>query len=63
MLFKLISSAGTGFSYVGKYTLLLIAFMRVGEKNIKYAARKMLLRKYDPIVNQYVLFMEQKLKK
>jgi large subunit ribosomal protein L33 len=43
MLFKLISSAGTGFSYIG-------------EKNIKHAARKMMLRKYDPIVNQYVLF-------
>ena len=50
MLFKLISSAGTGFSYIG-------------EKNIKYAARKLMLRKYDPIVNMYVLFTEQKLKK
>ena len=50
MLFKLISTAGTGFSYIG-------------EKNIKYAARKLMLRKYDPIVNQYVLFAEQKLKK
>lgn len=35
----------------------------IGEKNIKYAARKMMLRKYDPIVNQYVLFQEAKLKK
>ena len=35
----------------------------VGEKNIKHAARKMMLRKYDPVVNQYVLFQETKLKK
>ena len=60
MLFKLISSAGTGFSYIG--TKSFITF-NIGEKNIKYAARKMFLRKYDPIVNQYVLFTEQKLKK
>jgi ribosomal protein L33 len=35
----------------------------IGEKNIKHAARKMVLTKYDPIVNRYVLFTEQKLKK
>jgi large subunit ribosomal protein L33 len=38
MLYKLVSSAGTGFFYVG-------------EKNTKYAARKLALRKYDPLVN------------
>ena len=35
----------------------------IGEKNIKHAARKLFMRKYDPIVNQYVLFTEHKLKK
>jgi large subunit ribosomal protein L33 len=50
MLFKLLSTAGTGFFYVG-------------EKNTRNAARKLMLRKYDPIVNRYVLFAEQKLKK
>jgi large subunit ribosomal protein L33 len=38
MLYKLVSQAGTGFYYVG-------------EKNTRYAARKLQLRKYDPIVN------------
>lgn len=50
MLYKMVSSAGTGFFYVG-------------EKNVKQAARKLQLRKYDPLVNQYVLFLEHKLKK
>lgn len=50
MLYKLLSTAGTGYFYVG-------------EKNTKYAARKLALRKYDPMVNQYVLFLETKLKK
>lgn len=50
MLFKLVSTAGTGFFYVG-------------EKNARHAARKLQLRKYDPVVNQHVLFVEQKLKK
>ena len=50
MLFKMISSAGTGFFYVG-------------EKSVKQATRKLALRKYDPLVNQYVLFLESKLKK
>lgn len=50
MLYKLVSSAGTGFTYVG-------------EKNTKHATRKLMLRKYDPLVNMYVLFLEQKLKK
>ena len=50
MLYKLVSSAGTGFFYVG-------------EKSVKQATRKLMLRKYDPLVNQYVLFLESKLKK
>ena len=50
MLYKMVSTAGTGFFYVG-------------EKNVKQAARKLQLRKYDPMVNQYVLFLEHKLKK
>jgi large subunit ribosomal protein L33 len=50
MLFKMISSAGTGFFYVG-------------EKSTKQATRKLTLRKYDPMVNQHVLFLETKLKK
>jgi large subunit ribosomal protein L33 len=44
-LFKLVSTAGTGFFYVG-------------EKNAKHAARKLQLRKYDPMVNMYCLFVE-----
>jgi large subunit ribosomal protein L33 len=50
LLYKMISSAGTGFFYVG-------------EKNTKYTTRKLTLRKYDPLVNRYVLFTESKLKK
>ena len=50
MLYKLVSTAGTGFFYVG-------------EKNTRNAARKLQLRKYDPVVNMHVLFVEQKLKK
>lgn len=45
MLYKLVSSAGSGFFYVG-------------EKSTKQATRKLQLRKYDPLVNQYVLFLE-----
>ena len=45
MLFKMVSTAGTGFFYVG-------------EKSTKYATRKMQLRKYDPMVNMHVLFTE-----
>jgi len=48
LLYKLVSSAGTGFYYMG-------------EKNTKFATRKMILRKYDPVVNQHVLFTESKL--
>ena len=50
MLFKMVSTAGTGFFYVG-------------EKSTKQATRKLVLRKYDPLVNMHVLFTEQKLKK
>eukprot|EP00352_Strombidinopsis_acuminata_P003290 CAMPEP_0176381688 /NCGR_PEP_ID=MMETSP0126-20121128/32081_1 /TAXON_ID=141414 ORGANISM="Strombidinopsis acuminatum, Strain SPMC142" /NCGR_SAMPLE_ID=MMETSP0126 /ASSEMBLY_ACC=CAM_ASM_000229 /LENGTH=58 /DNA_ID=CAMNT_0017745661 /DNA_START=29 /DNA_END=205 /DNA_ORIENTATION=- len=50
MLYRLVSTAGTGFFYLG-------------EKNTKHATRKLMLRKYDPMVNQYCLFVEQKLKK
>ena len=49
MLFKLVSSAGTGFSYIG-------------EKPAIKATRKLELIKHDPIVNRHVLFVEQKLK-
>lgn len=45
MLYKLVSTAGTNFFYVG-------------EKSTKQATRKLALRKYDPLVNQYVLFLE-----
>ncbi len=50
VVFRLMSSAGTGFFYTG-------------EKNARNAARKLQLRKYDPVVNRYVMFVEQKLKK
>ena len=66
MLYKLVSSAGTGYLYTGKLHIShldLTLTMIIGEKNIKNAARKLMLRKYDPIVNRYVLFTEQKLKK
>ena len=39
MLFKLVSTAGTGFFYVG-------------EKSSKQATRKLQLLKYDPYVNR-----------
>lgn len=45
MLYKLVSTAGTGFFYVG-------------EKNSKNAARKLQLRKFDPVVNRHVMFVE-----
>ena len=35
----------------------------VVEKSTKHATRKLALRKYDPQVNRYLLFTEQKLKK
>ena len=49
MMYKLVSSVGTGFFYVG-------------EKSTKQATRKLSLVKYDPLVNRHVLFTEQKLK-
>ena len=39
MLFKMVSTAGTGFFYVG-------------EKSTRQATRKMQLLKFDPIVNR-----------
>ena len=36
--------------------------MFLGEKNVKKAARRISLLKYDPMVNRYVIFTEQKLK-
>lgn len=49
MLVKLISGAGTGFFYLFKKTPAI-------------AQKKLALRKFDPIVNQYVIFNEAKLK-
>lgn len=50
MLFKLVSSANTGFFYVSK-------------KSVDLASSKLQLMKFDPIVNRHVLFIETKLKK
>jgi len=50
MLYKLISSAETGFFYVGK-------------KSVLNAAQKIQVMKFDPIINRMVLFTETKLKK
>ena len=50
MLYKLISSAETGFFYVGKKSTLNAAF-------------KIQTMKFDPIVNRMCLFTEAKLKK
>lgn len=49
MLYKLVSSVGTGYNYFGKK-----ATSRVLDKRM--------FRKYDPMINQYVVFYEQKLK-
>ncbi len=49
MLFKLVSSADTGFFYVGK-------------KSTQKAGQKLTLMKFDPYVNRHVMFVEQKLK-
>ncbi len=48
---------------LGRETGLLIRLDNIGEKSVKQASRKLIIRKYDPIVNQYVLFNETKLKK
>ena len=45
--YKLVSSANTGFYYLGK-------------KNTKDVVRKITLLKHDPIVNRHVIFNEQK---
>ena len=50
MLYKLISSADTGFFYVGK-------------KSVLNAAQKIQAMKFDPYINRMVLFTETKLKK
>ena len=47
MPIKLLSSAGTGFFYTTR-------------KNIRTVPNKLTLRKYDPIVQQHVLFTETK---
>ena len=49
MLFKLLSTADTGFFYVGK-------------KSVERAGQKISLMKYDPLINKHVLFTETKLK-
>jgi large subunit ribosomal protein L33 len=49
MLFKLLSTADTGFFYVGK-------------KSVDRAGQKLSFMKFDPIVNRHVLFVETKLK-
>ena len=48
ILFKLVSTAGTGYFYVGK-------------KNPKKLIKKLAFRKYDPRVRKHVLFEEKKL--
>ena len=49
MLVKLVSTAGTGFFYVTR-------------KNPRKVINKIELRKYDPRVQQHVLFRESKMK-
>ncbi|KAA8497762.1 50S ribosomal protein L33 [Porphyridium purpureum] len=48
-LVKLVSLAGTGYSYVAR-------------RNPKNVPQKLKLMKHDPIVNKHVLFVEQKLR-
>ena len=48
ILFKMVSSAGTGFFYLAR-------------RNPKQKQEKMLFRKYDPVVRKHVEFKEQKL--
>lgn len=43
ILFRLLSSVGTGYFYVGS-------------KSSKDVLKKLTVRKYDPLVNQHVLF-------
>ena len=49
LLVKMLSQAGTGFFYVVK-------------KGPVKNAKKLVLRKFDPIVNQHVIFTEAKMK-
>jgi large subunit ribosomal protein L33 len=48
ILFKLVSSAGTGFFYLAR-------------RNPKQKQTKMVFSKYDPVVRKHVEFKEQKL--
>lgn len=48
IIIKLVSSAGTGFSYAS-------------EKNRRNTTGKLEIRKYDPIVRKHVVFKEQKI--
>ena len=50
VLIRLVSQAGTGFSYVKR-------------KNPKNTPQKLQLMKHDPVVNKHVLFIEEKFKK
>lgn len=48
ILFKLVSTAGTGFCYTAR-------------RNPKQKQEKMLFKKYDPVVRKHVDFKESKL--
>lgn len=50
ILFKMVSTAGTGFFYTAR-------------RNPKQKQEKMSFRKYDPVVRKHVEFKEQKLTK
>ena len=47
-LFKLVSTAGTGYFYTAR-------------RNLKQKLDKMVFKKYDPIVKKHVEFKEQKI--
>lgn len=49
LLFKLVSTAGTGFYYLCR-------------RNPKQRPDKLEIKKYDPVVRKHVLFTEKKLK-
>jgi len=48
ILFKMVSTAGTGYFYLAR-------------RNPKQKTEKMLFRKYDPVIRKHVDFKEQKL--
>ena len=48
ILFKLVSTAGTGFFYTAR-------------RNPKQKSEKMLFKKYDPVVRKHVEYKEHKL--